>query len=290
MVQGLTDLARSPLLMIADIIGSEAAMLATACWVTRRMRENRRPAFGLVPSGVSPLGYASFVLGSFGAAMIGVLLSACVDLFYPAGDGFQGVWRGTSLFTGPLLVIVISLAPGFCEELFLRGLLQRRLLANAGPPTAIAVSTLLFSLFHVDPHTVAFAAPIGAFLGIIAWRCGSVWPGVLCHAAVNGIWNIFFITATHYDVPLEVYFVAFLSATGAGAIGLAASFVLLSRISPPTMPSPAAHPPAAPPLASPTADAIAPAAPSPVAPPPAAPPSAHPPAAPAATGERPVRP
>jgi membrane protease YdiL (CAAX protease family) len=45
-------------------------------------------------------------------------------------------------------------------------------------------------LAHVAPHAVAAAFPLGLWLGVLAWRTGSVWPGIVCHAFVNGAWNV----------------------------------------------------------------------------------------------------
>jgi hypothetical protein len=43
---------------------------------------------------------------------------------------------------------------------------------------------------HVTPHAVVNAFVIGLWLGALAWRTGSVWPGIVSHAFINGIWNI----------------------------------------------------------------------------------------------------
>ncbi len=62
------------------------------------------------------------------------------------------------------------------------------------PGVAILVTTVLFAIMHVMPHAVVNAFVIGLWLGVLAWRTGSVWPGVVSHAFINGIWNIWQIS------------------------------------------------------------------------------------------------
>ena len=87
-------------------------------------------------------------------------------------------------------MLFISLAPGLCEELLFRGYLQTRLLERWKPGFAILVSSALFALFHITPQAMALAFIVGLFLGVLAWRTGSIWPGVLCHAFINGSLNV----------------------------------------------------------------------------------------------------
>ncbi len=87
-------------------------------------------------------------------------------------------------------VLFIALVPGFVEETFFRGYMQRRLLQRWSPMVAILVTTVLFALMHVMPHAMVNAFVIGLWLGVLAWRTGSVWPGVVSHAFINGAWNV----------------------------------------------------------------------------------------------------
>ena len=100
-------------------------------------------------------------------------------------------------------VLFIALAPGLCEETLFRGYVQRRLIERWPAGAAILVTSLIFAIFHIMPHAVVFAFPIGIWLGILAWKSGSVWPGVICHATINGAWNIFQVGA-HLDLIPDV--------------------------------------------------------------------------------------
>ena len=86
--------------------------------------------------------------------------------------------------------------------------MQRQFLARWSPWTAILVTSVLFALFHIMPHGIAVAFPLGVWLGWLAWKTDSVWPGIVCHAFVNGSWNAYQIGARldlfPEDLPLPV--------------------------------------------------------------------------------------
>ena len=85
------------------------------------------------------------------------------------------------------LILIVAVLPGFVEELLFRGYLQSRLLLRWPPVLALGVSTLVFSAAHLDPIHVLGVIPLGLWLGTVAWRAGSVWPAMLCHAVNNAV-------------------------------------------------------------------------------------------------------
>jgi membrane protease YdiL (CAAX protease family) len=95
----------------------------------------------------------------------------------------------TSWTTGLLLILFIVAVPAVTEEIAFRGYIQRRLLKCWPPWAAILLSSALFGILHMTPYAAVNAFAIGLWLGIVAWRTNSVWPGVLCHALVNA-WGI----------------------------------------------------------------------------------------------------
>lgn len=87
-------------------------------------------------------------------------------------------------------ILLIGLLPGIAEEILFRGYLQRRFIDRWGPAQGIAVTSIIFGLFHVTPHGIALATIIGVWLGMLAYQIGSILPGIFCHAAINSGWNI----------------------------------------------------------------------------------------------------
>jgi membrane protease YdiL (CAAX protease family) len=86
-----------------------------------------------------------------------------------------------------LLLVSVSLVPGFAEEIFFRGVIQRSLTARYGAPAGIGLASTLFGAFHVDPPQAVGAAVLGAALGFVVWRTKTVLPAVLAHACNNAI-------------------------------------------------------------------------------------------------------
>lgn len=124
-------------------------------------------------------------------------------------------------------LLFISLAPGFSEEMLFRGYSQRRLIERWGGWTAVLVTSAIFAIIHLAPHTVVFAFPVGIWLGLMAWKSGSVWPGVIAHAAVNGLWNAYNI-AVQYQFLAEEPSWIFLGALAAvGVLAFAWSLAIM---------------------------------------------------------------
>jgi membrane protease YdiL (CAAX protease family) len=189
-----------------------------------------RRQLGLTRAGVPGCGYAALLLGTLACAAAGEGLSMLVpvQMIDAAGLRTQMTWADGVLFVGWLAVV-----PGFVEELLFRGYLQRRLLRRWRPGAAIVVSTLLFALAHFDPKHMVFAAALGLWLGVVAWRTGSIWPGVFCHAGVNAVWTIYSLSVIKLEPPEHVVYVSLGMFLGSALIGLVVSIRLLAKTKPP---------------------------------------------------------
>ncbi len=95
-----------------------------------------------------------------------------------------------------LFLLAVAVAPGVIEELCFRGYLFSALLRVLSPARTIVVTSLLFGLFHVltgSSLLIERFVPttlVGLFLGWVAYRCGSVWPGMALHVIYNGFLNL----------------------------------------------------------------------------------------------------
>jgi ABC-type Na+ efflux pump permease subunit/membrane protease YdiL (CAAX protease family) len=90
-----------------------------------------------------------------------------------------------------IFVLLRGVVPAVLEELFFRGFLLAALLRATRPRVAIPASALFFGLFHlVDQQLViveraVISTLLGLLLGWLAWRCGSVVPGMIVHTLHN---------------------------------------------------------------------------------------------------------
>jgi membrane protease YdiL (CAAX protease family) len=86
-----------------------------------------------------------------------------------------------------LLVLVVAIGAPIAEEIFFRGFLQRGLMALVPAPAAIAGSSLLFALTHIQLLQFPALAAFGAVLGILAHRTGRLGPSIFTHMGFNAV-------------------------------------------------------------------------------------------------------
>ena len=114
-----------------------------------------------------------------------LLMSALFDEPSENLERLEKMFGGKTGWFLLLVTLSISVLPGVSEELLFRGYSQRRLLQRWHPAAAIGLSSVLFALAHLDPAHVVGVLPLGVWLGVIAWLCGSTWPSILCHTTNN---------------------------------------------------------------------------------------------------------
>jgi sodium transport system permease protein len=90
-----------------------------------------------------------------------------------------------------MIVVALGIVPGICEELFFRGFLFRGLQTRFRPWITIGLTAILFGVFHVilaggvAIERVLPSTLMGLLLGWVAYRSGSVLPGMLLHVLHN---------------------------------------------------------------------------------------------------------
>lgn len=141
----------------------------------------------------------------------------------PSLDGGHLDLFRTLLLDGPLLprlpmfFAIVVVAP-LAEEWVFRGALWTFLEDSFGPVVALLGTTLLFSAYHLDPLHVIGVIPTALCLGLLRSATGSVWPGVLAHAA-NNVLGVFAILL----LPEE-------ASTSSALAGIALGFSLLCLV------------------------------------------------------------
>jgi membrane protease YdiL (CAAX protease family) len=147
-----------------------------------------------------PLGMTLLtIVGSIVPFALGIGLAHAILPWVPADQNVEQLYKNMTPALALPWVLFIAVAPGISEETLFRGYVQRRLIERWPAWVGILITSLCFAIFHIQPHAVLFAFPLGVWLGMMAWKSGSVWPGVLCHAAVNGLWNIYQV-GSHFGV------------------------------------------------------------------------------------------
>jgi len=177
----------------AVLIVTQFTLLCCVYFACRLQRKSIRARAGLDPTGLS-LRQGSILLTAtavpFGLGLAAATLATGIFGATFEGDlGLQRMWSEGSRGTSVVWIVLIALLPGFVEELFYRGFLQRGLLMRWGGLSSILTSSLLFAAVHGDPVTAIAIFPLGIWLGTVAWRTNSIRMTFLMHAMVNGLWT-----------------------------------------------------------------------------------------------------
>ncbi len=86
-----------------------------------------------------------------------------------------------------LLFLAAVVTAAICEEFLFRGLLMHLMLRRAGWRSAIVWSSVMFALYHLNPLVILPITLVGAYLAVLVWRSGSLYPAILAHALNNGL-------------------------------------------------------------------------------------------------------
>jgi membrane protease YdiL (CAAX protease family) len=161
--------------------------LGSALICGRLSPQPMRQRLGLRESRLGVAAYVLFPLATPTLAVItGLLLGPLVE-----HEGSEQLRELERMITGPsgwhalLVISLVSLLPGFAEELVFRGYIQQRLTAAWGALPAILFAGVLFAAAHMDLTHSVLVFPLGLWLGLVAWRTGTVWVAILCHAYYN---------------------------------------------------------------------------------------------------------
>jgi uncharacterized protein len=177
--------------------------------------------------------YPIIAVGAWLPGLAGLGLAIALSWVLAADESPKLLYEQMTWSVAGPFIAFLALAPGFFEEMFFRGYIQRRLLERWPAWAAIGTASLLFGVLHIMPHAVVFALPIGVWLGVVAWRTGSIWPCIVCHAFINGSWSSYQI-ATHLHVlpdPLPLW--ALIVVGMLIVVCFAASLWLMTWTSPP---------------------------------------------------------
>lgn len=86
-----------------------------------------------------------------------------------------------------LMLIVVAVLPGICEEFAFRGVLQSQLAKGfKNVHLGIWVSAFIFSAIHFQFYGFIPRMLLGAFFGYLVIHTGSIWTAVVAHTLNNG--------------------------------------------------------------------------------------------------------
>lgn len=224
------------------VVIPQLALVLPACFAAILSPVKIRERLGLV-RGHWPLW--AWLAAALATPLVGLISSVVVGSFAEESENLKSmseVFRihGANGFLVPL-ALMIGATPAICEEILFRGYIQTRLNRAIGPAAGITLASLAFALFHMDIIHVIAVFPLGVFLGIVAWRSGSLVPAMLGHFVNNVISVVAVVMAPQNETDVLALPVAMLSLSimGLGFFGalavIAASIVYpIPNRNPPT--------------------------------------------------------
>jgi membrane protease YdiL (CAAX protease family) len=130
-------------------------------------------------------GGAFLALLGFGAVYFGAFHRLGFPTMRYTDDHVAAGWPAWSSY------LLVAVGPGVTEELLFRGYVMSRLSRALTPTETLLVQSALFSLVHFSPVIFPSHFVIGLALGLVRQQTGSLYPGMLVHAAWNGrvVWR-----------------------------------------------------------------------------------------------------
>lgn len=195
----------SMILSAVALIGVFGAVpLAAALWERCKLLTTYRVRSA---SPVAFVGAVLLGLGSWAVAHEALLLVSAMGLAPISEDKIEQtrkvleVWQNVPPW---IMLATLALTPAVIEELCFRGYLFAAFSRVMSPVRTIALTAFLFGMFHVltggtlllerfVPSTL-----LGVIIGWVAYRTGSVLPGILMHFVHNGLLEM----AGHYKDQL----------------------------------------------------------------------------------------
>jgi len=182
--QDILGLSMSLWVVVPSLFGSHGTLSVVPFLTAMLAKVPIRSALGLKGAP-----WLAFVMAPLGILGLGPTSDGIVHLMRWLAPNFtfgtlgqlDTLMHGHSFF---VLWPLVALLPGFAEEIFFRGLVQRCL---GNGVVAILVSGISFACFHMDPHHVAGVLPVGLYLAWVAARADSTWPTILAHTINNSM-------------------------------------------------------------------------------------------------------
>ncbi|MFQ6092497.1 MAG: type II CAAX prenyl endopeptidase Rce1 family protein [bacterium] len=185
-------------LRIGLIVTEGGLILLPTLYFIQKNRRSFRQVLGL--KRVSPQVLLLVLLITIPFRICSFLVSALVQTLFPVPDFIvRSLQRTYAELMFPsntselaLTVLGIVFLAAICEEALFRGFILNTLLKRKSAWSAITITALGFSLYHLDPWAMPEVAIIGIFLGWLVVRTGSIFPAVLAHGTFNFIGIILF--------------------------------------------------------------------------------------------------
>ncbi|PIQ08534.1 MAG: CPBP family intramembrane metalloprotease domain-containing protein [Ignavibacteriales bacterium CG18_big_fil_WC_8_21_14_2_50_31_20] len=97
------------------------------------------------------------------------------------------ILNANSIFEMIFVILVVSITPAICEEVFFRGFTQKSLEYSMKPLWAILLTSFAFALYHFNPYGLIALTLLAMYLGFAAFQSKSILIPIILHFINNFI-------------------------------------------------------------------------------------------------------
>jgi len=187
---------RADLLLLANTIAQFVGLAGgTFLGVKLHRKVKANLAFLRLQKGENLLPQLGLTVVLFLAAFPIVLFLGWINSFVPVSDFMKQIADQSAEVIKNLLqsengtllgFLFIGITPAICEELLFRGYMFRAFEKSTRLLTTILVTSLVFSLFHLDITGLLPRMFLGILLAYVTWTSNSLYPAMLGHLINNG--------------------------------------------------------------------------------------------------------
>ena len=134
-----------------------------------------------------PIGAASGLVAAF---VVVPIVAWPVERLFPDSDISAAAERLADATPGWriwVLALFVAVLTPIAEELFFRGIVQARLVPRVGAVAAVAITSVLFGLAHLQLVQLLPLIALGVVFGVLALRLRRLGPAIVAHAVFNGL-------------------------------------------------------------------------------------------------------
>jgi membrane protease YdiL (CAAX protease family) len=130
-----------------------------------------------------------------------------VQIFLPTPDLFLKYLeslKAVTTFDWFILIFGVVIIASISEEILFRGFLQVSLEKKGDITRAVILSSVTWTIIHVNPYWAIQIFITGVIIGFLAWRTNSVFPAMIVHG-INNFISLLFINQIFED-SLDWYY------------------------------------------------------------------------------------
>lgn len=121
----------------------------------------------------------------------------------------QAMDVGTGTLNFFIMIFLIAITPGICEEVFFRGMMFSAFEEKVNPHMAIFLSGLFFGIFHFNLQNLLLPTFLGIIFGYLVYYTKSIYTSMIGHGLFNFIGLIVMYTNTsgsdeEYDMAVQL--------------------------------------------------------------------------------------